>query len=73
MVYGEKLNTFDDSKTDLIEFQNAAIQLIELLSVMSSIPPLYKLFPTPTYRRFVQALNGVHKYGKLSICLLFSV
>ncbi|KAL5469466.1 hypothetical protein EMCRGX_G030723 [Ephydatia muelleri] len=63
MVYGERLDTFDDSKTDLQEFQNAAIQLIGSLASIANRPPLYKVFPTPTYRHFAQALTDVHKYG----------
>ena len=74
MVYGERLDTFDDSKTDLLEFQNAAIQLIGSLASIGIRPPLYKVFPTPTYRRFAQALTDVHKYGTFFhscvICLL---
>ena len=63
MVYGEKLNTFDESRKDLLEFQNAAIAFFELLFTLQIGPPLYKYFPTKTYRRFVQAITRIHEYG----------
>ena len=64
MVFGERLDTFDESRKDLQEFQNAAVELISLIGVLVNQPPLYKYFPTKTYRRFVAAMNCTRKYGK---------
>ena len=49
MVFGEKLDTFDESRKDLLEFQDAAIQLFLLLGKLMIEPPLYKYFPTKNY------------------------
>ena len=70
MVYGEQLNTFDESRKDLLEFQNVAMEAIGLLARISNEPPLYKYFPTKTYRRFVGALTYVHEYGTFVVILV---
>ena len=67
MVFGERLDTFDESRKDLKEFQNAAVELVSLIGVLASQPPLYKYFPTKNYRRFVAAMKCTRKYGK---CML---
>ena len=72
MVFGEKVNTFDESIKDLLNFENAAIEFIELLAAIGTAPPLYKYFPTKIYRRFVRALTRVHEYGTCVVILFFS-
>ena len=63
MVYGEKLNTFDESRKDILEFQNAASAFVESTATLITEPPFYKYIPTKTYRRFVQAISHIHEYG----------
>ena len=63
MVFGERLDTFDESRKDLQEFQNAAIELVSSVGVLMNQPPLYKYYPTKTYRRFVAAINCTRKHG----------
>ena len=63
MVYGEKLDTFDESRKDLLKFQNAAMEFIGLFARIGTLPPLYKYFPIKTYRRYVEAVTRVQEYG----------
>ena len=68
MVFGEKLDTFDESRKDLLEFQTTAIEFIS--SIMSS-PPVYKYYPTKEYRKFVNLCNRLFEQGKcLHSCLI---
>ena len=71
MVYGERLNTFDESRKDLLDFQNAAVRFIELISAISNAPPLYKYFPTKIYRRFVAAVTCVHEHGTFMVICMY--
>ena len=76
MVYGEKLDTFDESRKDLLEYQDAAIEIISLLIMLQRGPPLYRYFPTKNYRRFTAAINRTIQYGVfmliLQLCLYSS-
>ena len=67
MVYGEKLNTFDESRKDILEFQNAASAFVESTATLITEPPFYKYFPTKTYRRFVRAISHIHEYGMFTL------
>ena len=64
MVFGEKLDTFDESRKDLLEFQDAAIQFFLSLGKLMNEPPLYKYFPTKNYRQFVAAINCTRQHGE---------
>ena len=67
MIYGEKLDTFDESRKDLMEFQNATLELFLTLGMLINVPPLYKYFPTKNYRRFVAALNSARQHGEFMV------
>ena len=74
MTFGEKLDTFDESRKDLLRFQDAAIMLIGSISELINGIPLYKVFPTKAYRHFVYGMNYVVEYGMYScIYLLYTV
>ena len=64
MVFGEKLDSFDESRNDLLEFQDSAVQLILLLGKLMIEPPLYKYFPTKNYRHFVALINRIRQHGE---------
>ena len=70
MVYGERLNTFDESRKDLLEFQNA---VIELLARIANASPLYKYFRTKIYRHFVAAVSCVHEHGTFMVVSMCTV
>ena len=63
MTFGEKLDTFDDSRKDLLEFQDAAMKIIGSLVELTLAAPFYKLFPTKAYRDFLYGNNYILKYG----------
>ncbi len=73
IVFGEKLNTYDDSQQHLIEFEEAARKLTEATSGLMLSPPLYKIYPTKPYRVFVKAYKAVMKKGKISHCIAMPV
>ena len=64
MVFGERLDTFDESKKDLLVFQNAAIELLSSMAALVNEPPVYKYFPTKNYKRFVAAINCTRQHGE---------
>ena len=63
MTFGEKLDTFDESRKDLLEFQDATIKFINSIAELSFGVPLYKLFHTKAYRDFVNGSNCILEYG----------
>ena len=82
MVFGERLNTFDDSRKDLQEFQNASIEPMSLVDMLLNGPPVYKYCLTKNYQHFVGAINCTCKTewyvyhwsgNNCSLCDLFSV
>ena len=44
MTFGEKMDTFDESRTDLLEFQDVTVNLTNSIAVQTLGAPLYKLF-----------------------------
>ena len=64
MVFGEKLDTFDESRKDLLEFQTTAIELISSIAMIFTSPPVYKYYPTKEYRKFVKVINKTLEQGK---------
>ena len=66
MTFGEKLDTFDESRKDLLRFQDAAIMMIEPIFELTNGIPRYKVFPTKAYRQFVYGLNYIVEYGMYS-------
>ena len=80
MVFGERLDTFDESRKDLQEFQNASIEAMSLVETLLNGPPVYKYFPTKTYQRFVGAINRTRQNGMhitdqetMVLCVIYSL
>ena len=63
MTFGEKLDTFDESRKDLLEFQDGTIKMIGSIAELSVGAPLYKVFPTKAYRDFVYGNNCILEHG----------
>eukprot|EP00731_Ephydatia_muelleri_P017926 Em0010g1024a len=63
MTFGEKMDTFDESRKDLLEFQDATIKFMNSIVDVTYGAPLYKLFPTKGYRDFVNGSNYILEYG----------
>ena len=63
MTFGEKLDTFDDSRKDLLEFQDAVVMMVGSVAELTLAAPFYKLFPTKAYRDFLYGNNYTLKYG----------
>ena len=51
MVFGEKQDTFDESRKDLLEYQSSVIDLISYFGRIMSSPPVYKYYPTKEYSK----------------------
>eukprot|EP00731_Ephydatia_muelleri_P038436 Em0760g2a len=63
MTFGEKLDTFDESRKDLLEFQDVSIKMNRSVVELTLGAPLYKLFPTKAYSDFVNGNNYILEYG----------
>ena len=65
MTFGEKLDTFDDSRMDLQEFEKITIDYAKNIEVIVFALPLYKYFPTKPYREFRRATDRMYGIGTL--------
>ena len=63
MTLGEKLDTFDESKKDLQEFEKISLDYAKNVEVIVFAPPLYKYFPTKAYRDFKRATDCMYEKG----------
>eukprot|EP00731_Ephydatia_muelleri_P031105 Em0022g619a len=61
MTLGEKLDTFDESKKDLQEFEKISLDYAKNVEVIVFAPPLYKFFPTKAYRDFKRATDCMYE------------
>ena len=73
MTFGEKLDTFDESRKDLLEFQDATLTMISSMAELSIGMPLYKVFPTKAYKDFVYGSNYILEYGMYLWLYVFTV
>ena len=67
MVFGERLNTFDESKKDLMEFQNAAVKFIQSLQGFYLTGSWIKYYRTKPFRDFLQGMDFIRKYGMFMV------
>ena len=63
MTLGEKLDTFDESKKDLQEFEKISLDYAKNVEVIVFAPSLYKYFPTKAYRDFKRATDCMYEKG----------
>ena len=63
MVFGERLNTFDESKKDLMEFQNAAVKFIQSIQGLHWTGSWIKYYHTKPVRDFLEGMDSIRKYG----------
>ena len=63
-VYGEKINTYTKADPLQQEFIEAGLDYIQYLAAISNALPLYKIFPTKTYRTYVNIVHRIHAVGK---------
>ena len=61
MVFGERLNTFDESKKDLMEFQNAAVKFLQSLPGLHLTGSWIKYYHTKPVRDFLEGLDFICK------------
>ena len=62
-MYGEKINIYSGADPLQEEFIKAALEYIDSLVKIASAPPLYKWFPTKTYRNFVRIVKRMQEVG----------
>ena len=67
MVFGERLNTFDESKKDLMEFQNAAVKFIQSLQGLNWTGSWIKYYRTKPVRDFLEGMDFIRKYGMFMV------
>lgn len=63
MVFGEKLDTFDESRKDLLEFEKISLNYSMAVGVIGTAPPLYRYFPTKPYRDYRRAHDAMYEKG----------
>lgn len=61
-VFGENLDVYDDSNVTQKEFISAGTKFIEMLSKNSPIP-IYKVYPTKSYKELVHAISHMREIG----------
>ena len=66
-VFGENLNVYDDSDVTQREFMSAGLKFIEQLTQVSPFP-IYKFFPTKSYRELVKTIGRMRELGLFSLC-----
>jgi len=62
-VFNETLDVYSGTDEHVKKFQTAGIEFIESLAMIASALPLYKLYPTKSYRNYIQRLNAVQELG----------
>ena len=62
-MYGEKINIYSDIDPIQKEFMEAGLEFIGSISNIARALPLYKLFPTKTYRNFVRIVKRMQQTG----------
>ena len=67
MVFGERLNTFDESRKDLMEFQNAAVKLTQSIQGLNWTGSWIKYYPTKPVRDFLEGANYIRNYGMFMV------
>ena len=67
MVFGERLNTFDESRKDLMEFQNAAVKFIQSLQGLSLTGSWIKYYRTKPVMDFLEGMDFIRKYGMFMV------
>ena len=66
-VFGENLNVYDDSDVTQKEFMSAGLKFIHQISRVSPLP-IYKFFPTKSYRELVKTIGRMRELGMLIPC-----
>ena len=61
-VFGENLNVYDDSDVTQKEFMSAGIKFIQQMTQISPLP-IYKFFPTKSYRDLVETIGRMRELG----------
>ena len=68
MVYGEKLDTFDESRKDLLKFQNAAMEFIGLVARIGTCINIFRSKPIDvTLKQLLVCKNMVCSW----LCLVY--
>ena len=62
-VFNETLDVYSGTDENVKKFQTAGIEFIESLSMIAGALPLYRLYPTKSYRHYLQKLNAVQDLG----------
>ncbi len=63
-VYGEKINTYTTTDPIQQEFIEAGLNYIGYLGRITNAIPIYKIFPTKTYREYVKIVRRIQVVGE---------
>ena len=62
-MYGEKINVYSGADPIQQEFIDAGLNYIRSIGDISSALPLYKLYPTKTYKDYEKVVRRMHNAG----------
>ena len=63
-MFSEKLNVYEDENPDYIEMRDAVKAFVVSLSKITISVPLYRYFPTQTYRDYLSDMNRLQTIGR---------
>ncbi len=62
-VYGEKIKIYTDIEPEQKEFMEAGLEFVGYIERITNALPLYKLFPTKVYKKYVGILKRMNRIG----------
>ncbi len=62
-MYGEKIKIYTDIEPLQKEFMEVGLDFISSVSIIATSLPLYKLFPTKVYKKYVGILKRMNRIG----------
>ena len=72
-MYGEKINIYSGADSIQQEFIDAGLNYIRSISNLVFSLPLYKLYPTKTYRDFEKVIRSMQRAGTTTNAVMVCV
>ena len=68
-AFNEKLDVYG-SENQHKDFQELAMKYVQQMSAISMALPLYKIYPTKSYKEFLEVTRAVHQKGLCLHCVI---
>ena len=63
-MYGEEINVYAETDPLTKEFMDAAQDYIQSLNLLGSRLPLYRIYPTKTFKKYVKIVRRMQDAGE---------